>query len=92
MTDKIAPIEIALHAPLQHVLDNNPEFLTEREFWKSGITDEKDRLNWIDLLPAGINSFHAMRLKSEEKTRAVGIEIDESYQDPPIHALGQVNQ
>jgi hypothetical protein len=63
------------------------EFKSEREFWKDGITDKTDRLNWKELLPARIESFHATRLKIEEKARAAGIEIDESYQDPPIHAL-----
>lgn len=63
------------------------EFMSEREFWKDGITDEKDRLNWKELLPARIKSFHETRMKIEEKARKAGIEIDESYQDPPIKAL-----
>jgi hypothetical protein len=63
------------------------EFQSEMEFWKSGITDEKDRLRWKELLPARLNGYHEARLMIEKKARDAGIEIDESYQDPPIHAL-----
>lgn len=65
------------------------EFMSEREFWNDGVSNEKDRLNWKELLPARINTYHATRLKIEEEARNAGIEIDESYQDPKIHALEQ---
>lgn len=63
------------------------EFQSERDFWLDGISDENDRLHWKELLPKRLESYHAARLALEEKARAAGIEIDESYQDPPIHAL-----
>lgn len=65
------------------------EFQSEREFWLDGITDKKERLRWKELLPERLNAYHKSRLELEEKARAAGIEIDESYQDPPIHALEQ---
>ncbi|MDR6915931.1 hypothetical protein J2X66_002799 [Pseudomonas sp. 3296] len=63
------------------------EFQSEKKFWQDGISDEKDRLHWKELLPKRLKSYHAARLALEEKARAAGIEIDESYQDPPIRAL-----
>ncbi|MCU1747894.1 hypothetical protein [Pseudomonas sp. 6D_7.1_Bac1] len=63
------------------------EFLSEREFWLSGFTEEQDRLHWKQLLPARLKGYKEARLALEEKARAAGIEIDETYQDPPIKAL-----
>jgi hypothetical protein len=65
------------------------DFNSESEFWLDGITDKKERLQWKELLPERLNAYHKARLELEEKARAAGIEIDESYQDPPIQALGQ---
>lgn len=62
-------------------------FKSERAFWLSGISSEKDRANWVALLPGRLEISHAARVALEEKARAAGIEIDESYQDPPIKAL-----
>ncbi|MDI3356284.1 hypothetical protein MO767_18285 [Pseudomonas sp. UYIF39] len=63
------------------------EFQSEKEFWLSGITDEKERSHWKELLPKRLEGYHAARLALEEKARAAGIDIDETYQDPPIKAL-----
>lgn len=63
------------------------EFQSEREFWLSGITDKEDRLHWKELLPERLNTYRKARLELEKKARSAGIEIDDSYQDPPIHAL-----
>ncbi|MHC8386633.1 hypothetical protein ACYZTM_00900 [Pseudomonas sp. MDT2-39-1] len=64
------------------------EFLSEREFWKSSIP-ENERNRGTDLLPEKLNSFHQTRLIIEQKARAAGIEIDESYHDPSIKAFEQ---
>ncbi|MCO8314277.1 hypothetical protein [Pseudomonas mandelii] len=63
------------------------EFMTEREYWVSGFSEDKDKARWTELLPARLKSYQETRRIIEEKARAKGIEIDESYQDPPIHAL-----
>ncbi|PMW08402.1 hypothetical protein C1X50_01480 [Pseudomonas sp. MPR-TSA4] len=63
------------------------DFQSESEFWLDGITDKKERQHWKELLPGRLNAYHKTRLELEEKARAAGIEIDESYQDPLIHAL-----
>lgn len=63
------------------------EFKSERAFWTTGITDESDRANWKSLLPKRLENYRAIRLAIETKARASGIEIDETYQDPPIQAL-----
>ncbi|PHN20915.1 hypothetical protein AO240_11760 [Pseudomonas sp. ICMP 460] len=60
---------------------------SEREFWLAGIVDKQDRANWKALLPKRIEEYHALRSALEKKARAAGIEIDETYQDPPINAL-----
>ncbi|MDP9648132.1 hypothetical protein [Paraburkholderia caledonica] len=43
--------------------------------------------NWKALLPAELEKYHAMRLKTEAALRAQGSAIDTTYQDPPIKAL-----
>ncbi|MGY6160684.1 hypothetical protein [Paraburkholderia strydomiana] len=43
--------------------------------------------NWKALLPAELEKYHAMRLKTEAALRAQGYAIDTTYQDPPIKAL-----
>lgn len=63
------------------------EFQSEREFWLSGITENLQRENWIALLPKRLERYHDARLALEKKARNAGIEIDETYQDPIIHAL-----
>ena len=62
------------------------EFQSEREFWISSIP-ENERYRWKELLPEKLNSFHEARLAIEEKARAAGIEIDDSYHDPKIKAF-----
>ena len=60
----------------------------ESAFWR-GHFGEKDIKNWVILLPALLDRYHAQRAAAEAKARANGIKIDETYQDPPIKALGQ---
>ncbi|MPQ86638.1 hypothetical protein F0170_23235 [Pseudomonas sp. MAFF 730085] len=60
---------------------------SEREFWLAGIVDKQDRANWKALLPKRIDEYHALRSALEKQAREAGIEIDETYQDPPINAL-----
>lgn len=43
--------------------------------------------NWKALLPAELEKYHAMRLKTEAGLKARGYAIDTTYQDPPIKAL-----
>ncbi|MFP3602661.1 hypothetical protein [Paraburkholderia sp. SIMBA_053] len=43
--------------------------------------------NWKALLPAELEKYQAMRLKTEAALRAQGYAIDTTYQDPPIKAL-----
>ncbi|MDR6915534.1 hypothetical protein J2X66_002402 [Pseudomonas sp. 3296] len=62
------------------------EFQSEREYWKSSIP-ENERNRWEELLPEKLSNLHETRSTIEKKARAVGIEIDESYQDPLIQAL-----
>jgi hypothetical protein len=61
---------------------------SESDFWR-GHFEEQDMKNWVKLLPALLDRYHAQRAASEAKARANGIKIDETYQDPPIKALGQ---
>ncbi|PHN20918.1 hypothetical protein AO240_11775 [Pseudomonas sp. ICMP 460] len=65
------------------------EFLTERQYWVSDFDEDKDRANWKELLPARLKKYQDARRDIEDKARANGIEIDESYQDPPIKALSR---
>jgi hypothetical protein len=63
----------------------------EREtphFWKyfKGVDQ---MLRWKELLPAELERSAARRLRDERELRAQGYEIDETYRDPPILALGQ---
>ncbi|MGY2293344.1 hypothetical protein ACW9H6_26825 [Pseudomonas sp. SDO528_S397] len=78
--DETAPSEKATYL-------TSLEFKSERAFWTTGITDESDRTNWKSLLPKRLENYRAIRLAIETKARASGIEIDETYQDPPIQAL-----
>jgi hypothetical protein len=43
--------------------------------------------NWKTLLPAELEKYHAMRIKTEAVLKAQGFTIDTTYQDPPIKAL-----
>jgi hypothetical protein len=43
--------------------------------------------NWKALLPAELDQYHTMRLKTEASLKAQGVTIDTTYQDPPIKAL-----
>ncbi|AZD29546.1 hypothetical protein [Pseudomonas chlororaphis] len=62
-------------------------FKTEELYWLSGFEEKNERRNWRELLPARLKKYAEMRQEREEKVRAAGIEVDESYQDPQIKAL-----
>ncbi|UVE48527.1 hypothetical protein KS461_14960 [Pseudomonas chlororaphis] len=62
-------------------------FKTEELYWLSGFEEKNERRNWRELLPARLKKYAEMRQEREEKVRTVGIEVDESYQDPQIKAL-----
>ena len=57
-------------------------------FWKyfKGVDQ---MLRWKELLPAELERSAARRLRDEQELRRQGYEIDETYRDPPILALGQ---
>lgn len=65
------------------------EFRTEEDFWMQEFSGDKDRANWKALLPARLKKYQEGRFVLEEKARAAGIEIDETYKDPPIQALSK---
>jgi hypothetical protein len=57
-------------------------------FWKyfKGVDQ---MLRWKELLPAELERSAARRLRDEQELRRQGYEIDETYRDPPILALGE---
>src|SRR5690606_18262919 len=58
----------------------------ERSYWGKHFRGEQ--LNkWQQLLPGLLEQYRQSRESREEKARAAGIEIEESYRDPPIKAL-----
>jgi len=63
-------------------------FSTEAEFWRTHFQG-KDKLRWKELLPEKLESYKQRRAEREDKARAAGIDIDETYQDPPIQALNE---
>ncbi|MGY2291737.1 hypothetical protein ACW9H6_18355 [Pseudomonas sp. SDO528_S397] len=56
----------------------------------SEFSKDEDRARWKELLPARLKDYREKRHLIEEQARARGIDIDEAYQDPPIHALTPV--
>lgn len=62
------------------------QFQSEYDFWLSSF-EENERPRWKELMPAKLAKDRETRRGVEEQLRAAGIEIDESYQDPPIKAL-----
>jgi hypothetical protein len=64
------------------------EFRNEADFWKDNFESE-DMPKWRQLLPEFLVKSAVDRQRLEAKARANGIKIDETYQDPPIKALGQ---
>ena len=59
---------------------------TEAEDTK-GYFAPADKKRWKDLWPARDKELQQERAAAEAKARAQGLEIDTSYQDPPILAL-----
>jgi hypothetical protein len=64
------------------------EFHSEQDFWINQFVED-DMPNWVSLLPSLLVKYHQQRQELEAKAKASGIKIDETYQDPPIKALGQ---
>jgi hypothetical protein len=62
-------------------------FTTEREYWSVAFSESKDKARWKELLPGLLKNYKAIRDTHEKKAIDAGIEIDNSYQDPPIKAL-----
>lgn len=61
----------------------------EYDFYGAGFfPGEKEKmLNWKALIPAELEKYHTIRLKTEATLKAQGYRIDTTYQDPPIMAL-----
>jgi len=64
----------------------NVEVESEQEFWSSHFKSE-DRSQWKALLPGLLEKYRLRREEIETQVERAGIEIDRSYQDPPISAL-----
>jgi len=62
------------------------ELNSEQEFWLEAFEGE-DRLRWKELMPALLEKYQAGRKMIESEAEHAGIEINRSYQDPPISAL-----
>ncbi len=62
------------------------ELKSEKEFWLQAFK-QKDKPRWRELLPALQEMHSARRQVIEEKAERAGIEIDRSYQNPPVSAL-----
>ncbi|MGN6083507.1 hypothetical protein [Trinickia sp.] len=62
---------------------------SEYSFYGIGyFSGNSDKINkWKMLLPAELQKYHAMRLKTEAVLKEQGYTIDTTYQDPPIKAL-----
>ena len=62
------------------------KLMDESSYWRQHFSGEQ--LNkWQQLLPGLLEQYRQSRESREEKARAAGIEIEESYRDPPIKAL-----
>nr|WP_314873983.1 hypothetical protein [uncultured Pseudomonas sp.] len=64
------------------------EVKSEKEFWLEAF-EPKDKHQWLELLPQKLEAYRAERQVSEEKAERAGVEIDRTYQDAPIFALGE---
>jgi len=62
------------------------KLMDESSYWRQHFSG-KQLNNWQQLLPGLLEQYRQNRESREEKTRAAGIEIEESYQDPPIKVL-----
>ncbi|EIK97625.1 hypothetical protein PMM47T1_03914 [Pseudomonas sp. M47T1] len=62
------------------------EFDSEESFWRKSFK-QKDKENWINLLPKTIQRFEEDRSLLENKAEAIGIAIDQGYRPPAIRAL-----
>lgn len=66
----------------------NLEVLNENAYWPQHFKEE-DQKDWLKLLPALLDQYRKQRAQLETEAQAAGIEIEDSYRDPLIKALGQ---
>ena len=52
-----------------------------------GYVGPDNRKRWKELLPAELTKLVPMRAEAEAKMRAKGVQIDDTYQDPPVPAF-----
>ena len=64
----------------------NFNFQNEAEHYR-GYVGPDNRKRWKELLPAELARLVPMRAEAEAKMRAMGVKIDETYQDPPVPEL-----
>lgn len=62
------------------------ELLTENAYWPQHFSEEQQK-DWQQLLPALLDQYHEQRSQLEAEAQAAGIEIEDSYENPPIKAL-----
>ncbi|MCY1280021.1 hypothetical protein D9M70_287930 [compost metagenome] len=63
------------------------EFQADDYYWRYGFDTKEEQANWKKLLPAELRKYAELRAENEARLRAAGIEIDESYQNPPIEGV-----
>ena len=65
------------------------ELENEASYFWGYFRNVADMKRWKELIPAKLASYSHLRPRAEAELRAQGYEIDETYRDPPILALGQ---
>ena len=70
--------------PGAYLIDFN--FQNEAEHFR-GYVGSDNRKRWKELLPAELAKLVPMRAEAEAKMRAKGVQIDDTYQDPPVPAF-----
>ncbi|WP_157958930.1 hypothetical protein [Salinicola sp. RZ23] len=61
-------------------------FYTERAWYQQYFKGE-EKGRWLELLPTMIKSMHDIRLQKERALCKLGLNIDETYQDPKVKSL-----
>ncbi|MCY1358797.1 hypothetical protein D9M69_453400 [compost metagenome] len=63
------------------------ELKVDDYYWRYYFDTKEEQANWKKLLPAELRKYAELRAENEARLRAAGIEIDESYQNPPIEGV-----
>ena len=65
------------------------ELESEVSYFRGYFDKVQDMHRWTELIPPEMARLAALRPRAEAELRTQGYEIDETYRDPPILALGQ---